>query len=697
MSVREQSDSPRVPGPFEPMRAAGAGAALASDAAARMHAGGASCQRQAGRHAETSAPGNADAPWDEVSAEALMRVCEAADAEPVAVPPRPHAQEAAAATHTPAAGALDRPQGAALEARIVAFAASLGQWLGRLDPEKSLAMFHQRLAEFEQRLATALGKLASCGDASALTLIEAQVRDLNAQVAAARKELGRLEAIDTQLGTLARLLERQQGQRDARVGGVGQDALDTVAQAAADRAVRQFALQAPDDDARNIRWQQIIASLEQLQRCMAERRVDEKGSVRALQGIEDALAHIVARIASIKDAAESQGPDDSVGLAAESDRLAEAYAAGTRALGQQPFALDAADYAAANAQEWAGARDATREAGGGRRWRTKMTHGGTEGDAAGNARTPTRDQPRHAPHVMGLAHWKSVLPIAVTLLLAGGYFGIEARLARGSDARAMSPAPAAHLSPSLSAPGANAEHLQGSAGEAAHPQSGAAFDAARASVKGALGGALALAAGAAAPAGGATDGPDLPVAIGPPAPHQAALAGSPVAPFALAAGSGEGSGIAEDLQRAALRGHGPAQFQLGMRFEHGWGVAIDLEQAKAWYRRAAEQGVARAMHNLAVLTIGRDKREADYVAAAPWFRAAADRGLSDSQFNLAVLYENGLGIARDPAAAYFWYTLAAQSGDKEAAQRLEHVAPLLTADQLLGTERQAIAWRPAAQ
>jgi hypothetical protein len=283
-------------------------------------------------------------------------------------PPREHPQsEPQAAAHaTPGIGG-DRTEEAVLEQRIATFAAALGQWLDQIDPEKSLAAFHRRLAEFERRLALALEKLARCGDASALVQIEAQVGELGTQLAATRKELGRLEVIDGQLNALARLLktqlemqpetqletqlETQRGQRETSAGSMEQDALDTLAQTAADRAVRQFARETPHADAGIAQGQQIVAPLEgMLQRFMAERRADADGSVRVLRRIDDALACIVARIASVADAPAVEHRDESDGLAAESDRLAEAYAAGARALAQQPFALDATDYVARSAR-----------------------------------------------------------------------------------------------------------------------------------------------------------------------------------------------------------------------------------------------------------------------------------------------------------------------------------------------------------
>src|SRR5262249_22160637 len=127
---------------------------------------------------------------------------------------------------------------------------------------------------------------------------------------------------------------------------------------------------------------------------------------------------------------------------------------------------------------------------------------------------------------------------------------------------------------------------------------------------------------------------DATAAIETAALRQRASAGEPVAQLEIASRLGEGKGVRRDLaeaflwiELAALLGHAPAQFRLGLCWEHGIGTTIDPERAKAWYRRAADQGVVRAMHNLAVLMVGPDKSRADYAAAARWFEEAANRGL----------------------------------------------------------------------
>jgi localization factor PodJL len=647
--------------------------------------------------AETTAPGDVEQPWNELSAEALTRACETAEAElRNCPPPRRHAREDAR-TQGGAASAY-RNQSidpASLEQRLCAFASTLDKWREQIDPEKSLAAFHQHLTQFERRLEDALASLARCGDASAMLVIEAQVGELNAELAATRKELGRLEAIDGRLNALSQLLSARQQH----------DAVENPTQPAADPAVSQLASPPPATAGPHRRGEDIISSLEQLlQRCIAERRGDAERSATVLQGIDDALARIVERIAIIEEAKAGSGDlDESDDLYIESDRLADAYAAGARALGQDPFpfALDAADYASTGAGAKQGTASQTAGAGeaGARPGRKQRAHAAEAREAPAGDPSPVRASAELAAAMAGIEDFlpeapasegrrlKRVLSTALALLFASGYLTGDGLSARTSGARAMtvttapSLAGATSLRPSRVQPLPAAASLLKPAAATQHVALGA-LDAPQRQLV----------------------GPELPAEIGSSALRRAAVAGDPAAQFEIASRFLEGKGVAEDrakavlwFQRAAMRGHGPSQFQLGLCFERGSGVAIDAERAKAWYHRAAEQGVVRAMHNLAVLTIGPDQAAGDYAAAARWFGEAAARGLIDSQFNLAVLYENGLGVARNLQTAYQWYALAARAGDKEAAHRLERINPQLAPDQLLAAERQLSAWRARAE
>ena len=90
----------------------------------------------------------------------------------------------------------------------------------------------------------------------------------------------------------------------------------------------------------------------------------------------------------------------------------------------------------------------------------------------------------------------------------------------------------------------------------------------------------------------------------------------------------------------------------GARDEAARAALPAIERAKVWYRRAAERGHTKAMHNLGVI-LAAGGTKVDFASAADWFREAAERNLADSQYNLAVMYESGRGVDVNLAATEF--------------------------------------------
>ena len=134
-----------------------------------------------------------------------------------------------------------------------------------------------------------------------------------------------------------------------------------------------------------------------------------------------------------------------------------------------------------------------------------------------------------------------------------------------------------------------------------------------------------------------------------------------------------GESIKKDLEQAALwyrkaadQGYAKAQFNLGWSYENGEGVEKDLEQAALWYRKAADQGYAKAQFNLGWSYENGEGVEKDLEQAALWYRKAADQGYAVAQFNLGVLYMNGKGVEKDLEQAALWYRKAADQGDAKA-------------------------------
>ena len=112
-----------------------------------------------------------------------------------------------------------------------------------------------------------------------------------------------------------------------------------------------------------------------------------------------------------------------------------------------------------------------------------------------------------------------------------------------------------------------------------------------------------------------------------------------------------------------------------------------------WYRRAAEKGNAKAMHNLAVLIAEGADGKPDYTAAADLFRKAAEYGVRDSQFNLAILLGRGLGLEQDLAQSFTWFAVAATQGDADAAKKRDEVGAKLTAVDLAAARSAAQKWK----
>jgi TPR repeat protein len=129
-----------------------------------------------------------------------------------------------------------------------------------------------------------------------------------------------------------------------------------------------------------------------------------------------------------------------------------------------------------------------------------------------------------------------------------------------------------------------------------------------------------------------------------------------------------------ELLAAAESGDPEAQNALGRFYSAQSGLVPNgVEMAELWFRRAADQGLARAKHNLGVLAFeaGRDQ------LAQSWFRAAADAGWLPSTVALAAILERA-GKKREAARLY---EIAAHKGHADAQDALGRMMlELKTAD-----------------
>lgn len=212
-------------------------------------------------------------------------------------------------------------------------------------------------------------------------------------------------------------------------------------------------------------------------------------------------------------------------------------------------------------------------------------------------------------------------------------------------------------------------------------------------------------ASATAPAGGETEQTAAPItvpdAIKPASLVIAAKQGDPLALFEIGARYSEGRGVDGDFAEAAKwyrmaadKGFAPAMYRLANLYENGTGVERNVGTAKHYYAMAAEMGNASAMHNLAVIYASGADGVQDYPSAAKWFSRAAELGISDSQFNLGILNARGNGVPQDLEASYKWFAIAAKEGDKDAAQKRDEVANVMTPEQLEKARAAVDLWKP---
>ena len=124
--------------------------------------------------------------------------------------------------------------------------------------------------------------------------------------------------------------------------------------------------------------------------------------------------------------------------------------------------------------------------------------------------------------------------------------------------------------------------------------------------------------------------------------------------------------------------------------------ATGRPEAARWFRLAAEQGDARAQHNLGVhYSDGRGVPQDD-AEAVRWYRLAADQGHAGAQFSLGYMYGSGEGVPQDDMLAYIWSSLAVASVEPEyrddAVHNRDLYAARLTPSQRAEAQRLAREW-----
>jgi localization factor PodJL len=116
------------------------------------------------------------------------------------------------------------------------------------------------------------------------------------------------------------------------------------------------------------------------------------------------------------------------------------------------------------------------------------------------------------------------------------------------------------------------------------------------------------------------------------------------------------------MRQAAAAGDAFAQFEIATRFAEGKGVAQDHGQAFAWYERAATRGLAAAQFRLAAYYERGLGVEPDKERAKVWYIRAADQGYVRAMHNLGVLTVGTGERQADYLAASRWFRQAADRG-----------------------------------
>jgi len=144
-------------------------------------------------------------------------------------------------------------------------------------------------------------------------------------------------------------------------------------------------------------------------------------------------------------------------------------------------------------------------------------------------------------------------------------------------------------------------------------------------------------------------------------------------------------------RKAANQGHARAQLSLGLAYQRGLGVPQDYAAALKWYRKAADQGYVYAQFHLGYIYDEGNGVPQDYREAAKWYRKAAGRGYADAQWALGNMYYNGDGVPQAYMMAHIWFNLAATNGHDLGADYRDKVAERMTPAQIAAAQSRASA------
>ena len=126
-------------------------------------------------------------------------------------------------------------------------------------------------------------------------------------------------------------------------------------------------------------------------------------------------------------------------------------------------------------------------------------------------------------------------------------------------------------------------------------------------------------------------------------------------------------------RRAAEQGLADAQFTLGTTYRRGEGVAQDDAEATSWYREAAAQGHTsrNSPSGSCISPVAACRRMTPKRSTGS--AKLLKQGQADAQLTIGDMYRDGRGVPQDDVEAVAWYRRAAGQGHTDAQARMEQM------------------------
>jgi uncharacterized protein len=167
-----------------------------------------------------------------------------------------------------------------------------------------------------------------------------------------------------------------------------------------------------------------------------------------------------------------------------------------------------------------------------------------------------------------------------------------------------------------------------------------------------------------------------------------------------------GYGVAKDLEAAATwyrkaadQGLARAQWLLGRMYEEGEGVPQDIAESLKWYSLSADQGSLSEQTALGLFYRRAPEFPQHEALSAKWYLRAAEQGGGFAQYMLGCMYSEGYGVSPDLVQAHKWWSVARANDDstpgiqEDSAEHLDLLATKMSPAQLAEAQRLASEWK----